>query len=225
MQIRRTPHRWKVTPKQAVQIQLRLAEQVDRSPHGRMIRLVAGTDLAFSPDGRSCIAAAVLWDADAHEVVEQHVVQRPVTFPYVPGLLSFREVPALLAVLRRLRQAPDALMCDGQGYAHPRRFGLACHVGVIVGLPTVGCAKSLLVGEHGDLGAKRGASAKLMHRGEEVGAAVRTRDGVKPIYASVGHRISIAEAKTLTLQCATGYRLPEPTRLADRLVAKVKRES
>jgi deoxyribonuclease V len=188
------------------------------------VRLVAGLDAAFTRDGKRCIGGVVLWDVESREVVEEHVATRPLRFPYVPGLLSFREAPALLAALRKLRRTPDALMCDGHGLAHPRRFGIACHVGVLVDRPAVGCGKSRLVGEHREPALRRGSRTRLTHRGETIGSVLRTREGVKPIYVSIGHRIDQATAERLTLACAIGYRLPEPTRLADRLVARAKRE-
>ena len=205
-------------------IQRELAARIrSTKPRGKL-RRVAGIDVAFSMDGLSCIAAAVVWDVLAGETVEQQVATRPLSFPYVPGLLSFREGPVVLAALRKLTTTPDALMCDGQGYAHPRRFGLACHVGLIVGLPSVGCGKSRLCGEHRDPGRRRGSRAPLTHDGEVIGTVLRTRDGIKPVYVSVGHRIDLETAEQLVLDCGGGFRLPEPTRLADRLVAGVKRD-
>jgi deoxyribonuclease V len=223
MKIPCAPHRWDVSPERAIAIQKTLAGRVRRTRPRREPRLVAGIDVAFTRDGDSCIAAALVWDTRECKTVERQVAVCPLTFPYVPGLLSFREGPAVLAALRRLKSTPDALMCDGQGYAHPRRFGLACHLGVIVGLPSVGCGKSRLCGEHGEPGRKRGAKAPLMDGGERIGTVLRTRDGVRPVYVSVGHRIDLASAEKLVLRCGAGYRLPEPTRLADRLVAEVKR--
>lgn len=164
----------------------------------------------------------VVWDAEAREAIEAHVAWRPLTFPYVPGLLSFREAPAALAVLRRLRMRPDAILCDGHGVAHPRRFGLACHLGVVTGLPSVGCAKSRYVGEHREPGRLRGARSALVDAGERVGTVLRTRRGVKPVFVSVGHRFGLREAERLVLRCAVRYRLPEPTRLADRLAAAAR---
>lgn len=205
-------------------MQKRLAERVVQTPLPKPPRLVAGLDCAFGRDGGLCIAGAVVWDVDAGEVVEERTVVRPVTFPYVPGLLSFREAPALLAVLRTLRSEPDALLLDGHGYAHPRRFGIACHVGVIVDRPTAGCAKSRLCGEHAEPGQKRGARRPLLHRGERIGTVLRSRDATRPLFASVGHRIDLAGAESLILGTGAGYRLPEPTRRADRLVAEAKRE-
>lgn len=148
---------------------------------------------------------------------------RPLVFPYIPGLLSFREAPAVLAALRRLRHEPDAIMCDAHGYAHPRRFGLACHVGVICGLPTVGCAKSRLVGAHRAPGRRRGSRTRLRHDGEVIGMVLRTQDAVRPVFVSVGHLVDLDSAARLVLACAVSYRLPEPTRLADRLVGEVRR--
>jgi deoxyribonuclease V len=224
MKIPAPPHRWDVTPRQAIAIQQRLAARVRKKPPRGPIRLVAGLDAALSPGGEFCIAAAVLWDARDGVVAEQRVARVRLAFPYVPGLLSFREAPAALAALRRLRGTPDALICDGHGLAHPRRFGLACHVGVIVGLPTIGCAKSRLIGEHAEPAARRGSVRALMDGRERIGTVLRTRDGVRPVFISVGHRVDLATARRVVLRCATGYRLPEPTRLADRRVAAVKRE-
>ena len=223
MRIPRAPHRWDVTPTRAMAIQRELAGRLRLERPRRAPRLVAGIDVAFTRDGRSCIAGAVLWDLRERAVVEQRTALRPSRFPYIPGLLSFREAPAALAALRRLRSVPDALICDGQGYAHPRRFGLACHVGLIVDLPAVGCGKSRLCGEHREPGRRRGSAAPLLHGGEVVGTVLRTRDGVNPVYVSVGQRIDLPSAERLVLDCAVRYRLPEPTRLADALVGAAKR--
>lgn len=223
MRLPRMPHSWSLSPKQAIAVQKRLASQVVQRPPPTAPRYIAGLDAAFSADGRTCLAAVVLWDVIERRVVEERTAARPLRFPYVPGLLSFREAPALLAALRKLERAPDLLMCDGQGLAHPRRFGIACHLGVICHLPSIGCAKSLLVGEH-DLPARaRGSCAPLVHRGEAVGEVVRTQDGVRPVFVSVGHLVDLAGARRLVLECAIRYRLPEPTRLADKLVGRLKR--
>jgi deoxyribonuclease V len=188
------------------------------------LRLVAGIDAAFSADGAQCIAGVVVWDNVESSVCEEAVARRPLTFPYVPGLLSFREAPAVIAALRKLRATPDALMYDGHGVAHPRRFGIASHVGLLTGLPTVGCAKSVLVGDYRMPAVHRGAAAPLVDRGERIGSVLRTRDGVRPVFVSVGHRMDLRACESLVLACTTRYRLPEPTRLADQLVARVKRE-
>lgn len=189
----------------------------------KKIRLVAGVDAAFGKDPDRCIAGLVLWDIKTHEVVEQHIAARKPGFPYIPGLLSFREAPAVIAALRKLSDIPDAVMFDGQGVAHPRRFGIACHVGVLLDLCAVGCGKSRLIGAHQEPATQRGSEAELVHKAELVGSVLRTRDKVNPVYVSVGHRMTLPGAVQLVLDCATGYRLPEPTRLADRLVAEAKR--
>jgi deoxyribonuclease V len=222
LKIRRTLHRWNVTPKRAVTIQRELAGRIIRRGRIRNIRLVAGVDLAFSRTGDEGIAGVVVWDLRERAVVEQHVIRRPVRFPYVPGLLSFREAPAILAALRKLRCEPDAFIFDGQGYAHPRRFGLACHVGLVIDRPSVGCAKSLLVGTCKTPDGSRGSTARIEHHAECIGMAVRTRDSVRPVYVSVGHRLSLDAAVAITLSVCNGLRIPEPTRLADRLVAREK---
>ena len=223
MRIPRPSHRWSVSPRRARRIQESLAKRVRETKPRRRIRRITGVDVAFSRDGRSAIAAAVTWDARERSVIEQRIARRPLSFPYVPGLLSFREAPAVLAALRKLETRPDALVCDGHGLAHPRRFGLACHVGVLTGLPTLGCAKSRLCGEHGEPGSRRGARAVLRDRDEIVGTVLRTRDGVKPVYVSIGHRIDLPTAEAVVLECSIGFRLPEPTRLADHLVAAAKK--
>jgi deoxyribonuclease V len=196
---------------------------VELGPLADEPRLIAGLDAAFSLDERWCLGAAVLWDLASAAVLEVATASRRLRFPYVPGLLSFREAPALLAALRKLRRAPDLLLCDGQGIAHPRRFGIACHLGVWLGLPAVGCAKSRLVGEHEEPAWPRGSVTPLLDRAAVVGAVVRTRDGVRPLYVSPGHRIDVVGATRLVLACATRCRLPEPTRIADQEVARFKR--
>ncbi len=223
MRLPRAIHRWDLTPAQAVRLQRRLARQVRLESLDAIPHRIAGLDAAFSFDGRWCLAAVVLWDAAARAVIEQRTAARPLRFPYVPGLLSFREAPALLAALRALRHRPDLLLCDGQGIAHPRRFGIACHLGLFADLPSVGCAKSRLIGEALDPGPKRGSGSPLVDRGETIGELVRTRDAVRPVYVSPGHRIDQAGATRVVLECAIDYRLPEPTRLADQLVAQFKR--
>jgi len=220
MKIPRAPHSWSVTPVEAIEIQRRLASSVVRRGRPPKLRLVAGADLAFSPDGATCVAGVVVWDVQRREIVEQHLARRMVSFPYVPGLLSFREAPALLPALKQLRCEPDVFMFDGQGYAHPRRFGLACHLGLLLDRPSLGCAKTILLGGCEPPRRTRGTTSPLMHDGECIGMAVRTRDDVKLVYVSVGHRISLDAAVQITLACCDGYRLPEPTRQADKLVAR-----
>ncbi len=208
-----------MAPRQARAVQERLRGLV-RLTSLPAPSVVVGLDCAFSAD--RVFAAAVVWDVRQQRVLETRTRSLPLTFPYVPGLLSFREAPALLAVLRRVRTHCDALLCDGQGIAHPRRFGLASHLGVLLDMPAVGCAKSRLVGEGAEPGLGRGASSPLMVEDEQVGLLLRTRAGVKPLYLSPGHRCDLAGARDLVLRCATGRRLPEPVRLADKRVAEFK---
>ncbi len=220
-------HAWDLTPKQAIALQKELARAVVRSdrfgPGGRRaIGSVAGVDAAFADRGRTIRAAAVLLDYPGLVPVERVLVERPVAFPYVPGLLSFREVPALLEALDRLHARPDLILCDGHGYAHPRRFGLACHLGLWLDVPAIGVAKSRLTGRHEEPGPAKGDLAWLRagsgaRPGARIGAVLRTRERVKPVYVSAGHRVSLRTAVALTLACAARYRLPEPTRLADKL--------
>jgi deoxyribonuclease V len=216
-------HSWRLTPRQAIALQQELSTRVKCQPLRRAPRWIAGLDAAVSADGRYCLAAVVLWDRQRRRVHEHHTARRQLRFPYIPGLLSFREGPALLAALRRLKHRPDVLMCDGQGLAHPRLFGIACHVGVLCNLPALGCAKSRLTGQHAELDRARGSHAPLTDGPEVIGEVVRTRAGVKPLFVSVGHRLDLVGARELVLACALRFRLPEPTRLADQLVAAAKR--
>lgn len=222
MKIPTSPHQWNVTPKEAVQIQQNLAGQIAHQPLKSKVRTIAGVDSAFSQDGKMCIAGVVLWDMNAKQPLEEHVVFGELTFPYVPGLLSFREAPHVINALRKLSQQPDVIMVDGHGVAHMRRLGIASHIGLITQIPTIGCAKSRLVGTHKNPARKRGSAATLIHKGEKIGSVVRTQDGINPLYVSVGHKIDLSSAHKLVLQSSTKYRLPEPTRLADKLVARTK---
>jgi deoxyribonuclease V len=173
---------------------------------------VAGVDASYY-QGMVCAAVAVL-DFPHLKPIEQAVVKIPLSFPYIPGLLSFREAPGILAALEQLSQLPDVLIVDGHGQAHPRRFGLACHLGVWLDLPTIGCAKSVLVGELAPLGAKVGSTAQLTLGTEVLGIALRTRNNMKPVYLSIGHRMDLFSAAEIILACTKGYRLPEPSRQA-----------
>jgi len=201
-----------VTPREAAELQLRLRGRVIRAGSVRP-RLVAGVDVSVKGDVARA-AVVILRDL---EPVEEVAVERRVGFPYVPGLLSFRELPPLLAAWKRVKTVPDVLIVDGQGYAHPRRFGLACHLGVLLDLPAIGCAKSRLIGEHEDPPPGRGAWTPLVDGGEVIGAALRTRHGRNVVYVSIGHRVTLAAAIRVVLACAPRYRLPEPQRLADQL--------
>lgn len=203
-------------------LQERLRHQVLLADDFGPLRTVAGVDVGFEENGEVARAAVVVLDLDGLVPVAHALARRPVTFPYVPGLLSFREAPAILDALARLPAPPDLLICDGQGIAHPRRFGIACHLGLLSGLPAIGCAKSLLVGSHGPLPEVRGARAPLVHQREQVGWVLRTRPGVKPVYVSPGHRVSLASSADLTLRLVTRYRLPEPIRCAHNLASHGK---
>ncbi len=210
-------HAWNLSPAAAQELQRRLARSV-RFEVPVQMKTVGGLDVSVRCEqGR---AAVVVWHVGRQQVLESLVVEGYVSFPYVPGLLSFREVPLLMEALARLRTIPDVLMVDGQGLAHPRRCGLATHLGVLFDHPALGVAKSRLVGKHDAPAPEKGSWAPLYDNGEEIGAVVRTRTGVRPVYVSVGHRITLEEAIALTLRCTTRYRLPEPTRLADQLSRK-----
>lgn len=220
MKVPRAPHRWQISPKQAVAVQRRLASRVRLQP-APVPRLMVGLDCAFRED--HILAAAVVWDVTAQQVVEQRTMRDAVRFPYVPGLLSFREIPVLLKLLRRLRSPAGGILCDGQGIAHPRRLGLAAHLGLVVGMPAVGCAKSRLCGTHQTPGPSRGDSSPLMDHGVRIGTVLRSRDRVRPLYVSPGHLVDHPSSVRWVLAAGAGYRLPEPTRRADHLVSELKR--
>jgi deoxyribonuclease V len=181
------------------------------------IRTIAGVDSGY--EGDIAKAAVVLFSFPALEPLEYALARRPAPLPYVPGFLSFREGPAVLAAIAELSARPDLLLCDGQGIAHPRRLGIASHIGVLLDIPSIGCAKSLLVGHHAPVPDERGAAVPLLQRGEQIGAVLRTRPGVRPVYISVGHRIGLASALRIVLACTARYRLPEPIRAADALAS------
>ena len=210
-------HRWDVTPARAREIQERLAGRIEKNDRLGEIRFVGGTDLGFEEEGRTARGAVAVLAFPSLELVDWAVARRPVTFPYVPGLLSFREIPALLDAWRKLRLKPDVVLCDGQGVAHPRRIGIASHFGLLADVPAVGVAKSRLVGTHREPGPKRGSATRLMDGDEQIGLVLRTRDEVRPLYVSTGHRVSLPTARKLVLACAPRYRLPETTRWADRI--------
>lgn len=213
----RLTHTWDLTPPEAQALQCWLAQRVQLTPLSA-VKTVAGLDVSVrAGKGR---AAAVVWHLTAQCVVETAFFEGPVAFPYIPGLLSFREVPLLLAVLERLKGTPDVLMVDGQGIAHPRRCGLATHLGILLDHPALGVAKSRLIGHHEEPALEKGSWTPLYDHGEVIGAVVRTRAGVRPVYVSAGHRITLEDAIALTLRCTTRFRLPEPTRLADQLSRK-----
>ena len=208
-----------MTVVQARAIQEALRDSVITQDRLGEARTVAGIDVGFEENGAVTRAAIAVLDFPGLRLREQAVACMPTRFPYVPGYLSLREVPAVLKALRKLKTRPDLILCDGQGLAHPRRFGLACHLGVLADIPSIGVAKSRLVGEHDELAQEKGSRALLRDRGEIIGVVLRTRTGVKPVYVSIGHRVSLETAIDYVLRCTTKYRLPETTRLADKLAS------
>jgi deoxyribonuclease V len=232
-------HEWSVNTAEAQRIQEELRGKWEGRDRLGEIRTVAGLDAAFVIKGSQAmtvsrgrgaaireanraIAGVVVYKYPEMEELERAHAEVRLEFPYVPGFLSFREIPALLAALEKLRRLPDLLFCDGQGYAHPRRMGLATHFGILLDRPTIGSAKSILIGEHGQLGKEKGAWLPLLDKGDRIGAAVRTRAGVKPVYVSQGHRVSLETAIRMTLAVSDGVRIPRPTREADRFVRALK---
>lgn len=215
-------HNWKLSPAQARDLQKSLAGKVQFLPLRHKLKLVGGLDCAFSKDGKNIITAAVVLKVPGFEVVETRYATRKVESPYIPGLLSFREAPVCIAAVKKLKYTPDVFIIDGQGIAHPRRLGLAAHLGLFFDRPTIGCAKSRLTGTFEELGAEKGSYSELKDKGEIIGAAVRTRTNIKPVFVSVGNKCTLRDAINIILRCATRYRLPEPTRLAHQLVSKKK---
>lgn len=209
-------HSWDVSISEAIAIQQKLRSQV-LITHGvtlATLKTIAGVDAAYRDEAR---AAIVVLTFPELEVIETAVATRTSTFPYVPGLLSFREVPVVLDAMEKLRVRPDLLMCDGQGYAHPRRLGLASHLGVYLDMPSVGCAKSRLIGSYNEPEPDQGSVSPLEDRGEIIGMVLRSKIGTRPLFISSGHRVDLPTAVELVMRCLCGYRLPEPTRLADKL--------
>lgn len=222
MKVRRL-HRWNVPPAEAIRIQQALRGRLDVGAYRGPIATVAGVDVSYDKRSPQIYAAVIVMRLRDHEILETTTAVKQATFPYVPGLLSFREAPAVLHAFTRLHRRPDCLMCDGQGIAHPRRFGLACHLGLLLNLPSIGCAKSLLVGEYQEPARKRGSFRTLYAKGEQVGLILRTRDGVAPVFVSPGYRMNFTRAREIVLRAHGGYRLPEPTRQAHLLVNALRR--
>ena len=210
---------WDLTPAQAITLQKELAQRIIREDRFGEVHTIAGVDMAINEQNGMARAAVVLLSFPELEILERHVYEEPIRMEYIPGLLSFREIPCIIGAFAQLKLQPDLLMVDGQGIAHPRRLGIAAHLGLWLDLPTIGCAKSILRGhyEESKLSEEAGAWLPLNHRGETIGAAVRTRSRVKPMIISLGHRISLESSIHYVLLCARGYRLPEPTRQADKL--------
>jgi deoxyribonuclease V len=216
-------HDWNLTPGEAIDVQKRLRGLVKTESRAREYRTIGGADLSFNKFSETIYAGIVVLSFPGLQIVESVGIRSVAKFPYVPGLLSFREAPSLLAVWDKLKARPDVLMLDGQGLAHPRRFGLACHLGLLLDLPTIGCAKSILVGSHDELKPEAGSRAPLIDRGEQVGVALRTKSNVTPVYVSTGHLIDLPSAIELVLRSTSKYRQPEPTRQAHLLVNRLRR--
>ncbi len=215
--------RWNLTPREAILEQERLRGRVVLENRFDDIRLIAGADLAFDPATDTAFAGVIVYSFPELEEVERRSARLKLRFPYVPGLLSFREGPVLCAAFARLQNNPDVILIDGHGRAHPRRFGIACHMGVLFDKPSIGCAKSLLVGSYEEPGLNAGATTPLVHENECVGMVLRTRTRVNPLYVTVGHRVSLPTAVEIVKKCCDGFRIPKPTREADHFVGELRR--
>ena len=212
-------HPWVKTVAEAKEIQQQLQPQTITVDSLGEVKYVAGVDIGFEDNYKISKAAVAVFSYPELELVETAIARIPTAFPYVPGYLSFREIPAILAALPKINHIPNLIMCDGQGLAHPRRFGLACHLGVLLDLPTIGVAKSRLVGEHEEVPLEKGNWKPLIDKNETIGAVLRSRTKVKPVYVSIGHKISLPTAIDYVNGCLTKYRLPETTRQADKLAS------
>lgn len=217
-------HAWPDNYKDAVKVQEKVKRLLVTAKLKGAVRLVAGADVSYSKTTDRYFAAAVVMSYPAMEVVEESSAEGESAFPYIPGLLSFREGPVTLAAFRKLKTRPDVIIFDGHGVAHPRGFGIASHMGVLLGIPSVGCAKTVLVGSYDEPASARGSVSPLIYKGAEVARALRTRDNVKPVYVSIGHMVNLDFACSLVLACSNGYRLPEPTRRAHILVNRLRKE-
>ena len=218
------PHNWSLSPKEAIALQKRLASEVRIQPLATRFKIIGAADISYCRHTGCLIAVILSFKWPSLDLIESvhHVCK--VSFPYVPGLLSFREVPPLIEAYRKIGQKPDVLLCDGQGIAHPRKLGFAAHLGLCLGIPTVGCAKSRLCGDHERLTLRKGRSVPLLLDGEQVGLVFCSRDGVKPIYISPGHLSDIASSKRLVSRCLRRYRIPEPLRLAHIEANRIRQE-
>lgn len=219
-------HPWDISPREAIQIQQDLRSRVSSRHDPSEIRYIAGADIAWDRNGPkdySGYAGVIVFEFPSLREVERVSAYAHGTFPYVPGLLSFREIPLLIPAFEKLTIEPDVILVDGQGIAHPRRIGIASHLGLIFNKPAIGCAKSRLIGTHREPALPRGSRARLLDEGETIGTVLRTRDGVNPIFVSIGHKMDLKHAISLTLACSDGFRIPKPTRLADHFVAALRR--
>jgi len=217
-------HNWNLSYERARALQTALATKVQFSSFKGTPRLIAGLDCAFSKDSRRICAAIIVLKFGTFEIVETVTAVAKVAFPYIPGLLSFREAPVCIKAAKKLKTGPDIFLIDGQGIAHPRRLGLAAHLGLVFDKATIGCAKSRLTGSFDEVGLQKGDYSLLTDKSETIGAVIRTRTNVKPLFVSVGNRCLLKDAIRITLACAVKYRLPEPTRLAHQMVSKLRLE-
>lgn len=216
--IPKNKHRWDLNQDEAMDLQKEWAHLVikeDQFPQD--FSKIAGVDLHYLKNCNKVVAGVVVLDRITHKILDTSVVETSNTFPYIPGLFSFREIPSIVKALEKLTIAPDLIICDGQGYAHPRRFGLACHLGVMFDIPTIGCGKSRFIGDYSKPGLERGDTSPLFDQDEVIGSVLRTQNGIKPIFVSIGHRVSLKSACQIVLSQASKYRLPETTRLADQV--------
>jgi deoxyribonuclease V len=212
-------HSWGLSPPEAIALQGKLRQKVVLFDQFAPPERIAGVDVGFEQRGEVTRAAIAVLDFPGLKPIEEAVARVPTRFPYIPGLLSFREIPAILKAFEKLKQKPELLLCDGQGYAHPRRFGLASHLGLLLDIPSIGVAKSRLIGQHDELPSEKGAWVPLIDKGETIGAVLRTRTKVNPLYISTGHRVSLQSAINYVLAATTRYKLPETTRAAHRLAS------
>lgn len=218
-------HPWDITEEEALTLQQQLAAKVIKEDCFNSIHNVAGVDVAYDKHSDKLFAAVVVLDAVSLEPIEMATAEGKSPFPYIPGLFSFREIPPIAKALDQLAITPDLIVCDGQGIAHPRRFGLACHLGVLFNVPTIGCGKTRLIGEAESPDQPRGSFKSLVDSKEVIGHVLRTQDNVNPIYVSTGHRVSLATASDWILKLSPKYRLPETTRKADQLVNSLMRQA
>ncbi len=215
-------HNWRLSVKKAIELQKSLAGQVQIRRFNKKLRTIAGIDCAFTTDKKNIIACVVVLSAKSFDIIETVHTVGAVNFPYIPGLLSFREAPACLAAIEKLKTMPDCFIADGQGIAHPRRLGLASHLGIFLDTPTIGCAKSRLIGDFKMPAISKGSTSPLTNKGEIIGSVVRTRSNVKPVFVSIGNKCKLNDAVRIVLDCSVKYRLPEPTRLAHQTVTRLR---
>ena len=212
-------HNWNLSTSEARQIQNELAGKVDRNNRIDKIKFIAGIDVGFDLKRKISRSAIAVLSYPELELIEFAKAEIETVFPYIPGLLSFREIPVIIEALKKIKKIPDVILCDGQGIAHPRRFGLACHIGVLTDIPTIGVAKSRLIGEYESLELEKGSMVSLKSGSEIIGKVIRSRTNVKPLFISVGHKVDLDKCLEIVLNCLTKYRLPETTRWAHKLAS------